>query len=79
MALVDTKAKRQTEREFHSAAGAAHADPMGFYGALGAIKQVLADKPEIYLVNEGANSLDITRNVVDMRAPRKRLDCGTWG
>src|SRR5271163_1276644 len=78
-ALVDTKAKRQTEREFHSAAGAAHADPMGFYGALGAIKEVLADKPEIYLVNEGANTLDITRNVIDMHAPRKRLDCGTWG
>jgi oxalyl-CoA decarboxylase len=59
--------------------GAAHADPMGFYGALGAIKKVLAGKPDIYLVNEGANTLDITRNVIDMQAPRKRLDCGTWG
>src|SRR5208282_6161961 len=40
---------------------------------------VLADKPEVYLVNEGANALDITRNVIDMRLPRKRLDSGTWG
>ena len=58
---------------------AANPDPMDFYSALGAIKGVLANKPEIYLVNEGANTLDITRNVIDMREPRKRLDCGTWG
>jgi oxalyl-CoA decarboxylase len=58
---------------------AANPDPMDFYSALGAIKGVLADKPEIYLVNEGANTLDITRNVIDMRLPRKRLDSGTWG
>src|SRR6266851_3758896 len=58
---------------------AANPDPMDFYSALGAIKGVLADKPEIYLINEGANALDITRNVIDMRLPRKRLDSGTWG
>jgi len=58
---------------------AARPDPMDFYSALGAIAGVLADKPDVYLVNEGANTLDITRNVIDMRAPRKRLDCGTWG
>jgi oxalyl-CoA decarboxylase len=58
---------------------AANPDPMDFYSALGAIKGVLADKPEVYLVNEGANALDITRNVIDMRLPRKRLDSGTWG
>jgi oxalyl-CoA decarboxylase len=58
---------------------AANPDPMDFYSALGAMKAVLADKPEVYLVNEGANALDITRNVIDMRMPRKRLDSGTWG
>jgi oxalyl-CoA decarboxylase len=58
---------------------AANPDPMDFYSALGAIKRVLADKPDVYLVNEGANTLDITRNVIDMRTPRKRLDSGTWG
>ena len=30
-------------------------------------------------VNEGANTLDIARNVIDMMLPRKRLDSGTWG
>ena len=58
---------------------AANPNPMDFYSALGAIKGVLADKPDVYLVNEGANTLDIARNVIDMRMPRKRLDSGTWG
>jgi oxalyl-CoA decarboxylase len=31
------------------------------------------------LVNEGANTLDFTRSIVDMYEPRKRLDVGTWG
>jgi len=30
-------------------------------------------------VNEGANTLDFARSIVDMYQPRKRLDCGTWG
>lgn len=58
---------------------AANPNPMDFYSALGAIRGVLADKPDVYVVNEGANTLDIARNVIDMRAPRKRLDSGTWG
>src|SRR2546421_917736 len=58
---------------------AANPRPMDFYSALGAIRGVLADQPEVYLVNEGANTLDIARNVIDMCRPRKRLDSGTWG
>ena len=58
---------------------AANPEPMDFYSALGAIKGVLADKPEVYVVNEGANTLDTARNVIDMRLPRRRLDSGTWG
>jgi oxalyl-CoA decarboxylase len=58
---------------------AANPEPMDFYSALGAIKGVLTDKPEVYVVNEGANTLDTARNVIDMRLPRKRLDSGTWG
>ena len=53
--------------------------PMDFYSALRAIRDVLADKPDVYVVNEGANTLDFGRNVIDMREPRKRLDAGTWG
>lgn len=54
-------------------------DPMRFHNALRAIREVLATRPDIYVVNEGANTLDIGRNVLDMQAPRHRLDCGTWG
>jgi oxalyl-CoA decarboxylase len=53
--------------------------PMQFHNALGAIRDVLAQHPQIYVVNEGANALDVARNVIDMRLPRHRLDSGTWG
>ena len=53
--------------------------PMGFYPALRAVRDVLTQHREVYLVNEGANTLDFTRNVIDMHLPRHRLDCGTWG
>jgi oxalyl-CoA decarboxylase len=53
--------------------------PMNFSSALGAVRDVLADKPDVYVVNEGANTLDFGRNIIDMRKARKRLDSGTWG
>jgi oxalyl-CoA decarboxylase len=53
--------------------------PMQFYGALRAVRDVLSDYPDAYVVNEGANALDFARNVLDMRTPRHRLDSGTWG
>ena len=53
--------------------------PMRFHNALRAVRDVLQQRPEVYLVNEGANALDIARNVIDMQLPRHRLDSGTWG
>jgi oxalyl-CoA decarboxylase len=53
--------------------------PMRFYNALGAIRTVLQANPDVYVVNEGANALDLARNVIDMEVPRHRLDTGTWG
>jgi oxalyl-CoA decarboxylase len=53
--------------------------PMQFYGALRAIRDVLREYPDAYVVNEGANALDFARNVIDMEVPRHRLDSGTWG
>jgi oxalyl-CoA decarboxylase len=52
---------------------------MRFYNALGAIRSVLQSNPEVYVVNEVANALDLARNVIDMDTPRHRLDTGTWG
>ncbi|MFD9667881.1 oxalyl-CoA decarboxylase [Rhodococcus sp. NPDC059968] len=53
--------------------------PMQFHGALRAVRDVLRVHPHAYVVNEGANALDIARNVIDMHVPRHRLDSGTWG
>ncbi|SON59574.1 Oxalyl-CoA decarboxylase [Mycobacterium simulans] len=53
--------------------------PMRFYNALGAIRAVLQRNPDVYVVNEGANALDLARNVIDIQLPRHRLDTGTWG
>jgi oxalyl-CoA decarboxylase len=53
--------------------------PMQFMGAMKAIRDVVHEHPETYIVNEGANALDIARNVIDMQVPRHRLDSGTWG
>src|SRR6516165_9377514 len=43
--------------------------PMDYHGALGVLRAV----------NKGANALDLTRGIIDMYQPRKRLDVGTWG
>jgi len=71
--------RKQANVQRMAARLAANPVPMDFYSALGAIRSVLAERPDIYLVNEGANTLDIARNVIDMRLPRRRLDSGTWG
>ena len=53
--------------------------PMDYHGALGVLRTVIAERPDAMLINEGANSLDFTRGVIDIYKPRKRLDVGTWG
>jgi oxalyl-CoA decarboxylase len=53
--------------------------PMDFHGALGALRTIIKERPDAILVNEGANTLDLARGVIDMYKPRKRLDVGTWG
>ena len=53
--------------------------PMDYHGALGVLRTVIKERPDAILVNEGANALDLTRGVIDMYQPRKRLDVGTWG
>ncbi|MFC5067743.1 oxalyl-CoA decarboxylase [Flaviflagellibacter deserti] len=53
--------------------------PMDFHSALGALRTVIKERPDAILVNEGANTLDLARGIIDMYEPRKRLDVGTWG
>lgn len=52
--------------------------PMNHWTALSAIKPILESNPDVILVNEGANTLDDTRDTVDMALPRHRIDCATW-
>ncbi len=74
---LDEKKKKNTERIAVQLSADPH--PMNFSSALRAIRDVLANKRDLYLVNEGANTLDFARNIIDMYEPRKRLDVGTWG
>jgi oxalyl-CoA decarboxylase len=53
--------------------------PMDFHSALGALRTIIKQRPDAILVNEGANTLDFARSIIDMYEPRKRLDVGTWG
>lgn len=58
---------------------AARPSPMNFHSALSVIRDQVKARPDAIVVNEGANTLDFTRSIVDMYEPRKRLDVGTWG
>ena len=53
--------------------------PMDYHGALGVLRQIVKERPDAILVNEGANTLDLARGIIDMYKPRKRIDVGTWG
>ena len=73
---AETKAKNAKFAERLQAN--ASVTPMDHWTALGAIKPVMAANPDVILVNEGANTLDDTRDTLDMMLPRHRIDCATW-
>lgn len=73
---AESKAKNTKFAERLTAA--APLQPMDHWSALSAIKPVLESNPDVILVNEGANTLDDTRDAVDMSLPRHRIDCATW-
>ncbi len=72
-------ANKQKNTERMAARLNADPSPMNFSSALRAVRTALASRPDAYVVNEGANTLDFARNIIDMYEPRKRLDSGTWG
>jgi oxalyl-CoA decarboxylase len=53
--------------------------PMDYHSALGALRTLIKERPDTILVNEGANTLDLARGIIDIYKPRRRLDVGTWG
>lgn len=59
-------------------ASAANTSPMTHWTALNAIKPIMAANPDVILVNEGANTLDDTRDTLDQYLPRHRVDCASW-
>ena len=52
--------------------------PMHHWTALGVIKPIVTSNPDVILINEGANTLDDTRDAINMSLPRHRVDCATW-
>ncbi len=73
------EAKKQVNAEKLEQKLNAPTQPMNYFNSLKVVRDVLQDYKDIYLVNEGANTLDNTRNIVNMYQPRLRLDTGTWG
>ncbi len=73
------KAKRDANIERMAPTLQNNNSPMNYAGALGSLKRVIKERPDAILVNEGANTLDFARSIIDMYQPRKRLDVGTWG
>ncbi len=77
--LKEIGQRKQKNIERMAARLNADPSPMNFSSALRAVRSALATRPDAYLVNEGANTLDFGRNILDMHQPRHRLDSGTWG
>lgn len=73
---AETKAKNAKFAE--RLTDAAKLSPMNHWSALSAVKPVIEANPDVILVNEGANTLDDTRDAIDMSLPRHRVDCATW-
>ncbi|RUT26379.1 oxalyl-CoA decarboxylase [Asaia sp. W19] len=76
LARIEDKRRINTEKMTQRLA--TKTTPMNFFTAIGTIRSKLEGRDYV-LVNEGANTLDITRNIIDMDKPRRRLDPGSWG
>ena len=77
--LDQVRAKAEANMERMSARLQNNNSPMDYHAALGVLKQAINDHPDTILVNEGANTLDLARSIVNIHKPRHRIDVGTWG
>jgi oxalyl-CoA decarboxylase len=71
--------KKNKNLEKMAATLAKNPSPMNFHSALRVLRDIVKANPDINVVNEGANTLDYARAIIDMYQPRKRFDSGTWG
>ncbi|MCH5240561.1 MAG: oxalyl-CoA decarboxylase [Muribaculaceae bacterium] len=78
LSTLQTETQAKNEKFAERLTDAAKLSPMTHWSALSVIKPILESNPDVILVNEGANTLDDTRDAVDMFLPRHRIDCATW-
>ena len=77
--LASIKQRKDVNLERMSSKLLSNAVPMDYHSALGSLRTIVKQRPDSILVNEGANTLDFARSIIDVFKPRKRLDVGTWG
>ncbi|GBG84847.1 hypothetical protein CBR_g39223 [Chara braunii] len=55
--------------------------PMNFHCSLRVIRDAIKSlgAPEPIIISEGANTMDVSRTVIEHEQPRTKLDAGTWG
>ena len=56
--------------------------PMDYHAALGVLKDVITERPDTILVNEGANTLDLARSIIEhaqAAPPHRRRHLGRHG
>ncbi len=75
---LQTEAKSKVAKLSARTEAAKTAMPMHHWTALGVIKPIIESNPDVILINEGANTLDDTRDAINMSLPRHRVDCATW-
>lgn len=77
---IQAHTKEENEKFAKRLASHAKDMPLTHWAALAAIKPILAEPQNhnIVLINEGANTLDDTRDTIDQYLPRNRIDCATW-
>ncbi len=78
VASLQVEAKVKNGKFSDRLASAASVQPMNHWTALGAIKPVMENNPDVILINEGANTLDDTRDTLSQVLPRHRVDCASW-
>ena len=77
--LASIKQRKDVNLERMSSKLLSNAVPMDYHSALGSLRTIVKQRPDSILVNEGANTLEFARSIIDVFKPRKRLDVGTWG